>query len=249
VTQAQLGLDGSLSANTGTYTHTYYNGFELKPGVAYRTEIGDSAGRGSGTYFNAGFTFDYFPGMNATQDRKLVSQDIYGGTAALGDTLTSTYKVTLPPVSKFGISFDKPDNWSVALDVSYAAWSYYRAVATSYPSSQLQNSYTISLGGEIKPARKKTLKSQEFRAGISYTKSPITINNIQIDDMSFSIGTSIPLGRKDPRFKSRPLSKINAAFIMGNRGTTSNGLIREQYFSLYLGVLIHDKWFQHWRID
>lgn len=249
VTQAQLLVDGSYSANTGTYIHTYYSGFQLKPGLAYRGEFKDSSNHGSGTYFNAGFSFDYLLNFSADQSRKLVTKDIYEGINTLGDTTKSYSNPTLPPVSSFGISIDKPDRWAIALDFSYSPWSYYNSFTGSYPGAQMNNSYTVALGGEVKPFRRQSLSNKEYRLGVSYTKSPITINNIQLDDYSFSIGTTVPLGRKDGRFKAKPLTKINAALVIGNRGTMDKSLIREQYFRLHLGVLIHDKWFQRWRIE
>jgi hypothetical protein len=249
VTLAQLAQDGSYSDNTGTYIQTYYSGFQLKPGIAYRVELKDSSAKGSGTYFNAGFTFDYLLNFNAHQGRKLVTKGSFESIITLGDTINSSMKTTLPPTSSVGFSLDKPDFWTIAVDFSYSPWSYYKSFPSAYIGAKMQDSYTISIGGEIKPNRRMALTNKEYRVGFSYTKSPITIHNRQLNDFSVSLGTSVPFGRKDGRYKSKPLTKINAALVIGNRGTTDAGLIREQYFRLHLGLLIHDKWFQRWRIE
>ena len=249
VTQALLMQDGSFSANTGSNIHTYYSGLQLKPGISFRTVLKDSLNNASGTFFNAGFTVDYLTNFTGERSLKLISKNNYDAINTLSDTVNSTYKLTIPPTSSFGISLDRPDDWTIALDFNYAPWSYFNSFPNSYAKTQMNNSYTIALGGEIKPAKTKSLMNKEYRVGISYTKSPITVNNIQLDDYALTFGASFPLGRKDGRFKSKPLTKINAAMVVGNRGTTQGGLIREQYFRIHLGVLIHDKWFQRWRIE
>ncbi|MDZ7847378.1 MAG: hypothetical protein U5L96_11730 [Owenweeksia sp.] len=38
-------------------------------------------------------------------------------------------------------------------------------------------------------------------------------------------------------------SIINAGLILGRRGTRENGLIRENYAQVYIGITLNDKWF------
>jgi hypothetical protein len=43
---------------------------------------------------------------------------------------------------------------------------------------------------------------------------------------------------------SGTFSSMNLGIEYGSRGTTSNGLIKEDYFSINIGLLFNDKWFR-----
>jgi hypothetical protein len=45
------------------------------------------------------------------------------------------------------------------------------------------------------------------------------------------------------------VSKIDIGFEFGKQGTTSNGLIEENYFNLSIGLSLSDKWFRKSLID
>lgn len=237
-------------SNSGIRYKTYYSAFELKPGIAYRTELKDSSGAGSGIYMNVAATFDCFVNFKGKQTRDLIVKDPYDGIGAVTNSSNTLYTTgQLPATTGAGISIDKPGKWTVAADFTYSSWSAFKSFESFTASKKMSNSYTMSLGGEIKPFKTTTLTSQEFRAGITYAKTPLTLYGRQLDDVSFSIGGSVPLGRKDPRYKAKPLTKINIALVVGKRGTTDFGLVKEQYFRIYFGALIHDRWFQRWRIE
>lgn len=232
----------------GANYRDYITAFEIKPGIAYRAQFKDSAGVGNGIFFNAGITYNQLLRGKGKRSSDLIFINALDGTSSLNDSLKKTnyFGIALPSEFTGGFSFERPGKWTLAADFSYANWSIYKDI---YGQSFLKNSYSISLGGEWKPTKNVGLKSKEYRAGFTYSKSPITIKNIQLDDYSLSIGTSIPVGRKDARFKSKPMNKINAALVVGTRGTTSEGLVQEQYLKVYFGILIQDKWFQRWKID
>jgi hypothetical protein len=55
--------------------------------------------------------------------------------------------------------------------------------------------------------------------------------------MNFGLG--LPLG----------VSKIDLGFEFGKRGTSSNGLIEENYFNVSVGINLGAKWFEKRKID
>jgi len=55
--------------------------------------------------------------------------------------------------------------------------------------------------------------------------------------MNFGLG--LPVGN----------SSINLGFEFGKKGTTSNGLIEENYFNLSVGLSLSDIWFKKRKID
>ncbi|TAH27674.1 MAG: hypothetical protein EAZ07_00315 [Cytophagales bacterium] len=222
--------------------------FEIKPGIAYRAILKDSSGKSERIYFNFGLTYNLLLNGKSKRTSELVFINANDGKIILDSNLIKTRysSLNLPQSISGGISFDQPGKWSIAADFSYTNWSVYKDI---YGQSFMRNSYSISLGGEWKPAKNLTLTSKEYRMGLNYTKSPITIDNYQLNDISFSLGSTIPVGRKDSRFKSKPLNKINLALVMGSRGSSANNLVLENYFKLYFGISIQDKWFQRWKIN
>lgn len=234
-----------LGANYTDFT----TAFEIKPGIAYRKPLRDSIGSKRGIYFNAGLTYNLLVnGKTKRSSEAVFVSNINNGKGILDSSLTKTrnYSLNLPQEIAGGISFDKPGKWTVAADFTYSNWSVFKDL---YGQSFTANSYTIAIGGEWKPAKNVILTSKEYRAGFSYSLSPISIGGEQLKDYSVSIGASIPAGRKDARFKAKPLNKINSSLVLGTRGVNKNNLVQEYYFRLNFGIVIQDKWFQRWKIN
>lgn len=232
----------------GANYRDYFTAFEFKPGIAYRIQLKDTAGLGSGVFFNMGATYNQLVKGRGKRTTDLVFIGPSDGQLVLSDSLRKTryYGIDLPGEVAGGISFERPGKWTVAADFTYATWSVYKDI---YEQKFLKNSYSIAVGGEWKPAKTVTLRSPEYRAGFTYAKSPVAINGTQLDDISMSFGTSVPIGRKDARYKSKPLNKLNAALVLGTRGTSNLNMVKEQYMKIYFGIVIQDKWFQRWKID
>jgi hypothetical protein len=51
----------------------------------------------------------------------------------------------------------------------------------------------------------------------------------------------LPLGNR--------LSNVNVGFEYGKKGTTSNGLLEENYFNFRLSLSLNDIWFRKRKID
>ena len=75
-----------------------------------------------------------------------------------------------------------------------------------------------------------------YRAGFRYENTGIILNNTSIKDKSVTLGFGLPI--------SGTFSSMNLGIEYGSRGTTSNGLIKEDYFSINIGLLFNDKWFR-----
>lgn len=77
-----------------------------------------------------------------------------------------------------------------------------------------------------------------YRAGIRYEETGLSLNGNDINEFGISFGMSIPVGQ------TSAFSNATIGFEYGQRGTTNNGLIKEDFFSLSLGLSLNDKWFQ-----
>lgn len=55
------------------------------------------------------------------------------------------------------------------------------------------------------------------------------------------MGVGIPMKRE--------LSNINVSFELGDYGTLSDDLIKENYLLIHLNISLQDKWFQKRKVD
>ena len=255
LTQPFVPAAPGLMNQTGQNLNTSYSGFEIRPGFQFRKAImKDTSESGQSLYLSVGGTAN-FTSLRAKEQLKYVTKRVYDEEYI--DTLlpaiywkpelwpTTSSNLKLPNSYSFGISLDDPSKWGAEIDFTYAPWSGFRGEG----NVTYQNSYTVNIGGEYKLGRDENIKRKELRAGFSYSKTPYSINGTQINDVNFTLGSTLPFGRKDARFKSKPLTKINLALVAGQRGTTDNNLVRENYIRFYAGILINDRWFQKRKID
>jgi hypothetical protein len=225
----------------------------IKPGIVYRKAFLKTKDRDSTIYLNFGSTYEFFLGGLGRQTIKIDSKDTLGNVLSSRAVSSKDMSVTFPSIFRAGLSFDKPRNWTLAADFTYTPWSNYQGYSLNNPpyNVQLGNSYTLALGGEYflkQDISKDERKKKILRAGIAYTKTPYIINNMQLNDYSASIGASIPFGRPRETYL-RPLSKLNLALVLGQRGTTNENLVKELYFKLYFGFTISEEWFHKTKID
>ena len=119
---------------------------------------------------------------------------------------------------------------------------------TGLEDDTLFDTWGLNIGGEFTPGIKR--RSKTYRLGFAYTQLPVKIQGQKLNDMSFSIGSSIPFGKlKKTETGQQVLPRINLALVMGQRGTTNYGLLKENYFRLHASLLINEIWFQKRKID
>jgi hypothetical protein len=69
----------------------------------------------------------------------------------------------------------------------------------------------------------------------------MTINNEQITDFGTNIGVGLPMGGT--------FSNVNIGLELGSLGTAKAGLVKENYFSVRVGLSLNDKWFLKRKIN
>jgi hypothetical protein len=75
-----------------------------------------------------------------------------------------------------------------------------------------------------------------YRGGFRFENTGLVINNTAIKDKALNLGFGLPI--------SGSFSSLNIGVEYGQRGTVLNGLVREEYFSVSLGLIFNDKWFR-----
>lgn len=180
----------------------------------------------------------------------------FTGTTGLSLSDTINYKelepgsITLPQRYTVGLGLDfvssKKTRLRFTADYTSEEWSSYK---TSFQDESLsfefQNSDRYSAGLELTPQLGSTsyLKTVEYRVGVKYEKSNLNLRNTDIEDIGMSFGLTLPIHHR----RSITQSTFSISGVVGNHGTTENGLIQEDYFRIYMGFSFtphfRNKWF------
>ena len=80
--------------------------------------------------------------------------------------------------------------------------------------------------------------------GLSYDKTFLNINNTDIAVKTVNFGLGFPLASNRSAFY-----KLNLTGEIGQRGTLKNNLVKENFFNVYIGFTINDRWFQKYKYD
>lgn len=148
----------------------------------------------------------------------------------------------IPTQFSFGGGIGKKKKWLVGTELTFTQNSKLKNRFTDIGNSTFENSTKISVGGFYIPkydSFSSYLSRVVYRAGFRYENTGLVINNESINDYGMNFGLGLPVG----------LSNINLSFEFGKRGTTTNGLIEENYFNVGVGLSLNDIWFKKRKID
>jgi hypothetical protein len=156
--------------------------------------------------------------------------------------------ITLPLSFGAGIGFKKGDRWMVLADFAMQNWSSFQQFNQS---PGLKNSMRVSLGAQYVPNAKANglnnyMKRVHYRIGTRYAQTSLELKNSQLTEYAVSFGMGFPVGRN---YLLQNFSMVNMGVEIGQRGTTSNGLIQERFFKATLGFTINDRWFVKPKVD
>jgi hypothetical protein len=160
---------------------------------------------------------------NGSDDFEFIKDTVFLDNGHQGD-------VVIPAKFGGGLSYYSGNKWMIGFDMKYQDWSKYEAFGKS---DSLVSSLTYNIGGAYR------IKGFSFRAGFRYFDSYLQLKNHKIDDYGISFGVGFPL-----RQNSMTISYVDLGFEFGRRGTTSDGLIEQNYFKVNLGITIRNTWFQ-----
>jgi hypothetical protein len=237
-----------VAFNTRSTTSTRVSDVSFDYGMQYAHTIDTLKGRDlkDNVQLILGATFSGQTKVNAKVDT-LTYNYYYGsnGEEIVRDTvkLTNDTKgsVVFPLSFGFGIGFRKGLRWTAGADFSMQNWSSYQAFNQS---QSLKNSMRISAGVQYIP-NPRTLKGYhkrvQYRMGGRFAKTALELKGTQLNEYALSLGAGLPV--------SRGFSLINIGVEIGQRGTISNGLIREDFMKVSIGFTLSDYWFAKARID
>lgn len=148
-------------------------------------------------------------------------------------------KLNLPLSYSGGIIFTRPGKWSVGVDYSATQWSGFSSqYAPGMNVGIAASSYKAGIGGEYTPAAENSrryLSRATYRLGASIGNDYLQLATVQLPFYNVTAGFSMPFRRS--------LSQLHAAVEVGALGTTNNGLMRQNYVRVTVGLSLNDLWF------
>lgn len=135
----------------------------------------------------------------------------------------------LPVKIAGGFTLAGSDRWLMGLDVTYTHWEQFENFGTK---DSLKNTYELRAGAE------RSFSKLILRVGGHFGNAQLNLQETTILDYGITFGISLK-----KLFPKRPPSLINLGVDLGQRGTTDNNLIKEQYVHFRLGFSFTDIWF------
>lgn len=228
--------------NSRTVNNNAVGGLNFDLGLLYVATINPK------TKLIIGYTGGVKTQMNTTFSKVSTRYQTVSGTNFISDSTSFINDVkgslTLPANHNFGFSIERQNKWLIGADLRLAQWSQF---SKSGSSDVLNNTWGFSVGGQITPnvnAVTNYLKLIDYRMGINYDKTYLTLSNNDINVKSLNVGLGLPLVSSRSAFY-----KINFTTEIGTRGTNNNNLVKENFLNLHFGFTINDRWFQKYKYD
>ncbi len=230
--------------NTRTTNSNSIGGLNFDYGLLYTASLGKK------TNLTLGYTGSAKKELNqrkSTLATRYVLNSIEGSESRLDTTFFRDDvkgNVILPNTHNIGFSIERVNKWLIGADFKYAQWSQYRDNGVA---QGLNDVYGVAVGGQYTPdinAVGKYLNVIDYRLGVTYDRTYARVNGSDITSKSITAGFGFPLVANRSAFY-----KINFAAEIGQRGSTANRLVKENFFNFVLGFTINDQWFQKYKYD
>ena len=211
-------------------------GYYYELGLLYKKELANEKELSFGLTTNNNSTL--------RAKRSNIVETISGPYEIVKDTASNVVEwgeVTLPNYISTGLMYRDGEKWLLIADYSMQNWADYTLLGES---DDLSNSMRLSGGLQYTPefnSVTKYYKRMQYRLGAAYSNTPLTLNDTQLKEMSVSFGFGIPVK------KSR--TKYDVSLTLGQRGTTDNSLIKEQFVKFGLSVSYDGIWFVKRKYD
>jgi len=211
----------------------------------------DEDSRYSGFRLGAGFQYDVTKTTSiggVVSSPTNLSGDKIGTTTVSTTVTTEVYETDsdlddfkLPLELGFGLQTTIKKAFTLSLDYKKSFWD------DTNQSDQIgtfidQDYFGAGLQFRSTKNQLKFLNRLEYRAGFNYDNGNIEIDNTRISNSAINFGIGIPL-------KQYSNSMVNFSYSYGNKGTISNGLIKENYHLFSINLSLEGIWFQKRKIN
>lgn len=152
--------------------------------------------------------------------------------------------VKIPSKTTLGFGLGENKKWLIGASYALQAMGDYESDFLRQANVSYSDASSIIVGGYYVPdfaPFASFFKRATYRFGFKMLDTGMSINNEQIKDFGTNIGVGLPMGGT--------FSNVNIGLELGSLGTAKAGLVKENYFSLRVGLSLNDKWFLKRKIN
>ena len=239
-------LFGSIKHQNQIYTRiseSFYTNIETKYtisnvildyGIQFYNKFGEKIKYTVGLTHNPSFNIKYnYDSLIYNRNNTLIDTLVYS------NNIESSFK--LPQKLGAGFSFEYNDKITFGFDFIHQDWTGFNF---RNPNNYLTKSNEFKIGLAYIPNKysiKRYSDHIQYRIGAHFTNLNLSINNNHLTDRGISFGIGLPFKNSRDIF--------NLAFEYGQKGTTSDNLIQENYFITTFNITLYDIWFFKRKID
>lgn len=156
------------------------------------------------------------------------------------DNNTVRLRIHNPTTLGVGLSLSRPDKFWVGADCEWAAWSRF---SIGESADSLNDRLRVSFGGGWIPqsGSARYMKRITYSAGLFYEKDYVSVNGLSFHRMGLDAGFAFPMRKNS--------SKVGLYLESGLYAPVQGDGIREQYYRFTVQVQLHEKWYQHRKLD
>ena len=152
--------------------------------------------------------------------------------------------VKIPAITTLGLGLGADKKWLLGASYSLQDMGDFESSFLKQANVIYGKATTLRVGGYYVPdftPFSSFFKRATYRFGLKLINTGMEVNNEAIKDFGTNIGVGLPMGGT--------FSNVNIGLEMGNLGTAKAGLIKENYFSLRVGLSLNDRWFLQRKIN
>ena len=160
------------------------------------------------------------------------------------ENIASQTSLKLPSKLALGAGIGDSGKWLLGAEVTFKEQGSIGNSYNSISNVSYEKGQKYSFGGFFIPNPKSYssyFKRIIYRGGLKYEKTGLVINSQSINDVGLTLGVGLPI--------IGSFSNINVGFELGKKGTTTAGLVQENYANLNVSFSLNDKWFRKTKFD
>lgn len=216
-----------------------YSGFALNTGLNYEQLLNNKIS----LYASATFSPEMKLKNNQTSTFATVRFNSIGDLQEFNAQPESSEndRMLLPMNYSVGAGIGNHLKWFLGAEYTATQTSKYNSFY-KYDNAHYNDYMKIGIGGFYTPKHNSLtsyLQRMTYRAGVNYENTGLVFKNEEIKGLNATIGLGFPVGGR-----MGYNSNINIGFEYGQKGNTSMGLIKENYYGINIGLSFNDIWFQ-----
>jgi hypothetical protein len=235
-----------IQYQTREFNRSDLSGFNFNFGAAYKTMVSDKL------ELSATVTYSPESILASANERRYsvvsldaITYNVVGVSSTIDVDLESqnlkNTDLTLPSRLSFGAGIGDPKSWFVGAEYTFQNTADFSNPIFSNQISTFENASQIAVGGFFIPnynAFSGYFKRVVYRAGFNYSNTGLVIKDESIKEFGISFGLGLPVGNRSL------FSNANLGVEFGQRGTTNQNLIQENFVNFNVSLSLNSRWFE-----